>query len=268
MFNANSGYHGYSMSNRALDAYSNGERPLSKWTKAEIISAISEIDPIKAELLKKVKLSTLKERVLSYSSWHHTSDRYNKTEFYSIDKDYINRLTEEDIADLALTNRDAKKKSKTYKGDIFYLEWSGTKRHPKATEKCFNNVNIEEKGSFYYVTDDAGTELLKKKIGSNGTRVVNYIEEAEKEKAAAERERIIREQSSTAALEFYDSIKDDCSYSSSNHIYKRGRKPSGYDYEIGLDKFFAKGEHRLYKEFLTGILYIETWNGTEWIRED
>ncbi len=266
--NANSGYHGYSMSNRALDAYSNGEKPLSKWTKAEIISAIAEIDSAKAELLRSVKLSTLKENVLYCSSWHHTSNMYNKTNFYSIDEDLIKGLTEEDITKLASANRDKKKKSKTYKGDIFYLEWSGTRNYPKAEEKCLTNVNIEERGSFYYVTDDAGNELLKKKIGSNGTRVVDYIEEEEKEKAAAERERYIREHSSAAALEFYDSIKDDCSYSNSGHIYKKGRKPSSYDYEEGLDKFFTKGEHRLYKGFVTGVLSLETWDGTKWIEED
>ena len=35
MNNMNSGYNGYSMSNRAVEAYYNGEKPLSKWTKAE-----------------------------------------------------------------------------------------------------------------------------------------------------------------------------------------------------------------------------------------
>lgn len=266
--NANSGYNGYSMSNRAVEAYSNGEKPLSKWTKAEIISAVSELDPVKAELLKHVKALTLKEKVLYCSSWHHTSSRFNKTNFYRIDEDFIGGLTEEDIAEMASENRNEKKKSKTYKGDIFYIEWSGTRNYPKAEEKCLSNVNIEERGAFYYVTDDAGTELLKKKIGSNGTRVVNYIEEEEKKKAAAEREQFIRENSSAAALEFYDSIKDDCVYSNTNHIYKKGRKPSGCDYEAGLDKFFVKGEHRLYKGFVTGILRLETWNGAEWISED
>lgn len=266
--NANSGYNGYSMSNRAVEAYSNGEKPLSKWTKAEIISAVSEIDSDKAELLKSVKALTLKEKVLYCSSWHHTSSRYNKTNFYRIDEDFINGLTEEDITEMALENRNEKKKSKTYKGDIFYIEWSGTRNYPKAEEKCLNNVNIEERGSFYYVTDDAGNKLLKKKIGSNGTRVVNYIEEEEKRKAAAEREKFIREHSSAAALEFYDSIKDDCVYSNTNHIYKKGRKPSACDYEAGLDKFFVKGEHRLYKGFVTGILRLETWSGAEWIEED
>lgn len=33
MWNMNSGYSGYSMSNRAVDAYEDGEMPLSKWTK-------------------------------------------------------------------------------------------------------------------------------------------------------------------------------------------------------------------------------------------
>ena len=33
MCNMNSGYSGYSMSNRAVDAYEDGEMPLSKWTK-------------------------------------------------------------------------------------------------------------------------------------------------------------------------------------------------------------------------------------------
>ena len=33
MFNMNSGYHGFSMSNRAIEAYNNDEKPFSKWTK-------------------------------------------------------------------------------------------------------------------------------------------------------------------------------------------------------------------------------------------
>ena len=41
MYNLNSGYSGYSMSNRAVEAYSCGEMPLSKWTKKAIINRIS-----------------------------------------------------------------------------------------------------------------------------------------------------------------------------------------------------------------------------------
>ena len=271
MLNANSGYSGYSMSNRAAEAYSNGEKPLSKWTKSELISAISKIDPNKAESLKKLKLAVLRESVLTYSSWHHTSDRFNETKFYSVDEEYINRLTDKDITALAskkYAKKDAKEDVKKYKGSIYYLEWTGTRKHPKATEKCLEHVNIEERGAFYYISDDSGKELLKKKVGSNGTRVVNYKEEEEKKKAAAERERIGREHSSKAALEFYDEIKDDCTYSGSNHIYRKGRKPTHLDYEAGLDKYFEKGEKRLYEEYASKILHLEIWNGTEWIKED
>ena len=36
------GYNGWSMSNNAVEAYANGEKPLSKWSKADILEAIEE----------------------------------------------------------------------------------------------------------------------------------------------------------------------------------------------------------------------------------
>lgn len=38
------GYCGYSMSNNAVDAYNNGEKPISKWKKQDILSGIQELD--------------------------------------------------------------------------------------------------------------------------------------------------------------------------------------------------------------------------------
>ncbi len=216
--NLNNGYKGYSMSNRASEAYEAGEKPISKWTKADIITEIAAIDPIKAESFKKVCLKTLKGKVLKRSSWHHTSSRCNKTDFYTLNEDYIKSADEKEI--LALYGKSEKTdEKKTFKGAIYYLEWSGTKKHPKATEKCLENVNIEERGCYYYVTDDAGNELLKKKISSNGTRIIDYVKEAEREAKAKEREKRIRELSSKAALSFYDSIKESCERSVIYHIY-------------------------------------------------
>lgn len=37
-----SGYNGWSMSNNAIAAYEDGEKPLSKWTKAEILDTIKK----------------------------------------------------------------------------------------------------------------------------------------------------------------------------------------------------------------------------------
>ena len=41
------------------------------------------------EKLKKLPTQVLKDICLSYSSWHHTSNHYNKTDFYSVDTDRL-----------------------------------------------------------------------------------------------------------------------------------------------------------------------------------
>lgn len=101
------GYHGYSMSNNAVDAYENGEMPLSKWSKKAIIERIEEaINEGDIEIqfsldeLKKLPLKALREFCLIYTSWHHTSKFYNKTDFYSLDVSYLKRLTNETIKKL------------------------------------------------------------------------------------------------------------------------------------------------------------------------
>ena len=38
------GYHNYSMSNNAIDAYYRGEKPISKWKKSDIISEINQYE--------------------------------------------------------------------------------------------------------------------------------------------------------------------------------------------------------------------------------
>lgn len=82
--NKNSGYSGYSMSNRAVEAYSNGEMPLSNWSKQAILDAYPEEI---AEKLKKFNLETLRNNCLKYSGWHHTGKYCNKTDFYEIIED-------------------------------------------------------------------------------------------------------------------------------------------------------------------------------------
>lgn len=54
-----SGYKGYSMSNNAVAAYSEGKKPMSKWTKSEILATLSVSDEEKKKL-KKYCLTTLR----------------------------------------------------------------------------------------------------------------------------------------------------------------------------------------------------------------
>lgn len=84
-FNQN-GYIGCSMSVRAKEAYSNGEMPLSKWTKTAIIDEIEEENQSLADYIK-VKELTLKElrsEFLEYSSWHHVGPCAKVTDFYAM----------------------------------------------------------------------------------------------------------------------------------------------------------------------------------------
>lgn len=285
--NMNSGYSGYSMSNRAAEAYNNGEMPLSKWTKQALLAAVEEYAKeneirFSLPLLKKLTADELRNRFLYRSSWHHTSEYANRTDFYSLDTELLSELTDEDLKKIIEEKAPVKKeepKTRKYRGEIRYIEWSGTRNHTKAEEKILNNIFIEEKGSFYIITDDEGNELLKKKIGSNGTRVTDYeaeekrkeqerIREEKYKKEQQERETRMRAGSSPAALEFYDSLGGKGEASQGGNIYAPGRKPTRFDYAVGLETFFIVGEHRLRQDYSSGLIYLQTWNGQKWIEEE
>ena len=128
-----SGYNGYSMSNNAVMAYDNDLKPLSKWTKDDILEAIED-DEIR-KLAENYSLKVLKDVFLYYKEWHHTSKYYNKTEFYGlrtidVEKDDVKKLLDrrkEYFASLPKKKKDDSKKL-VY---ISYHEWQGTRRHPK-----------------------------------------------------------------------------------------------------------------------------------------
>lgn len=131
------GYFGFSMSNNAVEAYENGQRPLSRWTKGDILDEVKYIledDPkldAKLCLLKYFSVKNLKDFLLVDCGWHHTSKYYNETEFWEIDKDKLHELTISDI-ELAL-NEKAKSKAKKdiAVGVISVKEWGGSRNYPR-----------------------------------------------------------------------------------------------------------------------------------------
>lgn len=167
------GYSGWSMSNNAVAAYEDGEKPLSKWRKIDILEAIegSEMEfKCSIEKLRKLPVKILKELCLRYSSWHHTSNHYNETDFYSLDEDEIESLTDDKIDEL-LNEYKANKKEESEpteeKWRCAFLEWGGTRKHPTVTE------TIEEgivKGDWFYRKDGS-----KKKTTANGFRFIEKI---------------------------------------------------------------------------------------------
>lgn len=173
------GYHGCSMSNNAVAAYRNGEKPLSRWTKDEILSLVEDL-PLKCsfEKVKKLPLSLLKDYFLKYSSWHHTGMHYRETDFYELDEFYILDVTDENIdqwmADYKKEKEEEKqKKAKKPIGERWrceYLEWYGTRKHPHADTVIEEGTII---GNWFY--RDCGR---KKSINARGFRMIEKIEKA------------------------------------------------------------------------------------------
>lgn len=135
-----SGYYGYSMSNNAVSAYDDGEMPLSKWTKAEILDRCGD----KMDILKFLTVSELRKNLLYKSSWHHTSCHYNCTDFYSFDDDSLEEIGSERVEEI-IRNRPERHKKQHKKQPqkitalIEYTVWEGQyrnyKRPVKYTEK-------------------------------------------------------------------------------------------------------------------------------------
>lgn len=173
MFNNNSGYKGYSMSNRAVAAYEDGEKPYSKWKKADLLIecktllADLEVD-YTIEDLKKLSLKALKNAVLENSSWHHSSKYFNKTDFYRVSEANLEfMLDKEKIERLSVKEEVKKEEPKEIKARCKFLEWSGTRNHPKATE-CEEVGTI--RGNWFYREDGS-----KKSINANGFRIVEEL---------------------------------------------------------------------------------------------
>lgn len=141
----NSGYNGWSMSNRAVEAYEDGQMPLSKWSKKLILSEIERIvdeEEIKAnfsmENLNKMNKDELTCHLLSLNSWHHTSIYCNETNFYGIDTSAVEALTNEKIASIIASRMPKEKKPFEEKKPnlfitalVYYDQWEGTRNHPK-----------------------------------------------------------------------------------------------------------------------------------------
>lgn len=169
------GYAGFSMSNNAVAAYNYGEKPLSKWTKTELVEAIEacivENDhTLSITLVKKAPVTLLKSMFLDQSSWHHTSIHFNRTDFYSLNEDAVLEATDEKILESIAEHKAAKKEEaapEVEKCECEFLEWSGSRKHPKATV-CVETGEI--KGSWFYRKDGS-----KKSINANGFKILRRL---------------------------------------------------------------------------------------------
>lgn len=127
------GYDGWSMSNNAIEAYKNGEKPISKWKKSEILHQIEEmVDNGELSLncsfmvLEKTPEDMLKKVCLYKSSWHHTGKYYQITNFYSLDIKAIRKLTDERLRKEVSDYREQRKQLRQEKENAAEELWECT----------------------------------------------------------------------------------------------------------------------------------------------
>ena len=170
------GYVGSRMSERAVEAYERGERPMSRWKKDDILDAIEEAVENEELSLRcdYEKLKKAPEKVLRdvCTSWHHTGKFYNVTEFYSLNMYVIAKLTDEDLEKDIEEHREEqkekrKKKPKEEKARCLFLEWYGPRNHRKAKETIEDGII---KGNWFYRENGH-----KKSINSRGFSILEKL---------------------------------------------------------------------------------------------
>lgn len=172
------GYNGYSMSNNAVSAYGDGEMPKSKWNKKNILETIEQMidDGLNTQIniseFNKLPSNILKT-FLKRSSWHHTSSKFNITDFYKIDEEAVVNLSKEQIEILKKIYKEEKKEnkrlvSKVEQWEVVYLIWGGTRKHPKATE--YKEIVEYDKSKNYVITSNG-----KKMTNSNGFNFIKKV---------------------------------------------------------------------------------------------
>lgn len=159
------GYDGFSMSNNAREAYRQGKAPLSKWTKYMILAQLREEYPELYPVAKQCRFEFLRERLLYSIEWHHTSSKYNCTDFYELYWEECERLTPEELRSdyavwIAKHPGGEKKAAPRQHGTYHYRVWDSylrTKHIRNAwVAKKLENVWVATEGNWLVAYDGRG----------------------------------------------------------------------------------------------------------------
>jgi hypothetical protein len=147
------GYDGFSMSINAVDAYERGLRPAS-----QVDSRLS---------------ARLVEKFCTAAEWHHSSKNFNRVNFYDVAEVLATfglAVHEDYPADPAAVAALAAPKVETVIDacTVRWLDWSGTKKHPKATERSAENCRVSV-GATATVTLPDGS-CFQKRVTTRGFR--------------------------------------------------------------------------------------------------
>lgn len=143
-----SGYNGFSKSNNAVAAEANARFPAS-------------------ECAKRLGVPVEFVRAQGTSEWHHTSKHFNRTEFFDLDSIREHLETDEGRAQLDAIKVELKAKKSAPEtvhapADVKWVEWGGTRNHPKAIEMSASGATVTDRGGkFVEVTLASGQKFRK-----------------------------------------------------------------------------------------------------------
>jgi hypothetical protein len=182
------GYDGFSMSNNAVNAYREGLLPASK-----VCSGIP---------------AALIRQHCSPAECHHTSKKYNKTDFFDpdcvkgkfgifgVDHEYYDEAAEEALRQHNVSRRIKDSGQNYIDCRVDWLDWStGTVKRPKAIERTASGCTVLVRKTTAYITFEDGTEMVKR-LETNG-----FAFTAEWTKVAREQAKAVKAQAKVDANE-------------------------------------------------------------------
>lgn len=137
------GYDGFSKSNNAREAESQGRYPLSKASQVLAKKLNWSIAKAKAFLLQ-----------MGTTEWHHTSKKYNITNYYDVSDEAIKDLEEEISSFVFDAKKDGKKEQKTW-----FKCWNMDRDEPRKWDWKITNRDGSNCYTFFVVKEKLGSLL-------------------------------------------------------------------------------------------------------------
>lgn len=153
--------------NNPYIAYMDGEKPISKWLKDDILAEIRKCSlRCSYDELAKLPLTELKKRFLKWKSAKYVNSR--KVDFFVLDSDKVSKVTDSDLALFRASMSVSKTEPKEETWKCSFLEWYGNQMTGLT---CVKRVEVGTiKGIWFYRAN--GT---KKKVTSKGFEMLEKV---------------------------------------------------------------------------------------------
>ncbi|EEU03757.1 hypothetical protein GCWU000322_00057 [Eubacterium saphenum ATCC 49989] len=165
------GYVGQSMSVNATNAYAEEKEPLSKWTKTKIVKAMLDINwDLDEKLVGRLSKQSLVDEFLEYKEWHHTGKFYQCTDFYGLNENKVEELTNEELKELIIKHTPTEKEkelARTKKAQVQARRAEKRREKQRIAELLDLMAYSKYKNQVWFLRaydgNEAGIEELKRK---------------------------------------------------------------------------------------------------------